>query len=86
MTLDAGILHGKEHRGPYRKSGIFDRTCRPGGSCPYCRGNRAHKNDLKILSANEAINEFLGTIEKRLWEKWEKDIIDDQTLPNTTSN
>jgi hypothetical protein len=39
VSLDKAIKHGKEHRKPYFRSGRFDRTCRPGGSCPYCRNN-----------------------------------------------
>jgi hypothetical protein len=40
MGLDKSIEHGKEHRAPYHRSGKFDRTCRPGGSCPWCQSNR----------------------------------------------
>ena len=43
MSLTKSILHGKEKRKPYYHSGRFDKTCRPHGSCPYCRGNRLHK-------------------------------------------
>lgn len=44
MSLDKGIEHGKEHRKPYYCSGKHDRTCRPNGSCSYCRCNRTHTN------------------------------------------
>lgn len=44
MSLCKAIKHGKEHRKPYYKSGRFDRTCRPGGSCPYCKSSRLHKH------------------------------------------
>jgi hypothetical protein len=44
MSLDKAILHGKEKRKPYYKSGKFDPTCRPHGGCPYCRKNRLHKH------------------------------------------
>jgi ferredoxin len=40
MSLAKAIKHGKEHRKPYRGSARFDHSCRPGGSCGYCRGNR----------------------------------------------
>lgn len=38
--LDKAIKHGKEKRKEYRKSQAFDRSCRHGGSCSYCSGNR----------------------------------------------
>lgn len=41
--LDKAIKHKKEKRSEYYKSGKYDRTCRPNGSCPYCKGNRLHK-------------------------------------------
>jgi len=40
MSLEKGIQHGKEKRRPYCRSGKHDRTCRPGGSCPWCKRNR----------------------------------------------
>ena len=43
--LDKAIKHGKERRQPYRRSRVFDRTCRNHGSCGYCEGNRTF--DLK---------------------------------------
>lgn len=38
--LDKAIKYGKEKRKEYRKSQAFDRSCRHGGSCSYCSGNR----------------------------------------------
>lgn len=40
MSLDKAIARGKEKRRPYYRAGRHDRTCRPGGSCPWCRENR----------------------------------------------
>lgn len=57
MSLDKGIAHGKELRKPYYKSGKFDPTCRPGGGCPYCKGNRMHSTKRRELSAREQIKE-----------------------------
>ncbi len=74
MSFDTAIHYGKEHRRPYRKSARFDATCRHGGSCPYCRSNRTHKNELRCIRADEAIAEFVEAIEKRLREKWKRDI------------
>ncbi len=53
MSLDKSIKHGKEKRKPYRKSARFDHSCRPGGSCGWCRGNRLHKHKKQELKANE---------------------------------
>jgi len=34
----------KSKRKEYRGSKRFDSSCRSHGSCPWCQGNRAHKN------------------------------------------
>ena len=50
--LDKAIEYGKEKRKPYYRSKRFDRSCRPGGSCPYCQGNRKYnfkKNSIRAL-------------------------------------
>lgn len=57
MGMDKAIAHGKEHRAPYHKSGKFDSTCRPGGGCPYCKGNRMHGDHKRQLSASDQIRE-----------------------------
>jgi len=51
MSLDKAVLHGKEHRKPYRGAKRFDLSCRPHGGgraypCPVCKGNRLYA-DLK---------------------------------------
>lgn len=43
MSFDKAILHGKEHRKPYRGGKAVDKTCRNHGSCPACLENRIHK-------------------------------------------
>lgn len=53
MSLDKSIKHGKEKRKPYYRSGKYDKTCRPNGSCPYCRNNRLHKH-----KKNDPINQI----------------------------
>ncbi len=40
----------------YRKSRAFDRSCRNGGSCAYCRGNRLHKHNKKIEQSSYSLN------------------------------
>ena len=39
----------------YYKSKRFDATCRPGGSCDWCRGNRSHSTDKRKAAANERL-------------------------------
>jgi hypothetical protein len=59
MSLDKAIASGKEHRKPYRRSGRFDRTCRPHGSCPYCKHNRFVGVRREEEKALDDINELL---------------------------
>lgn len=44
MGFEKAILHGKEHRKPFRGAELVDKTCRNHGSCPYCKENRTFKN------------------------------------------
>lgn len=44
MGFEKAILHGKEHRKPFRGAELADKTCRNHGSCPYCKENRTFKN------------------------------------------
>ncbi len=41
----------------YRKSRAIDASCRCGGSCDWCRGNRLHADEVKRLAAEEQIKE-----------------------------
>ena len=49
MSLDKAIKSGKERRKPYRKSKVFDKTCRNHGGCPYCEGNRKHSTEVRKM-------------------------------------
>jgi hypothetical protein len=44
MSFDNEYPNRKDRRKPYRKSARFDVTCRPGGECDYCKGNRTFRN------------------------------------------
>jgi len=57
MSLDRSINTGKEKRRPYYGSQLFDYSCRPHGSCPWCLRNRMHKRRVGEQSADEAIRE-----------------------------
>jgi hypothetical protein len=58
MSLEKGIQYGKEHRKPYYRSGRYDLTCRPNGSCPYCKSNRYHKHKKKHVSQIQEIRDL----------------------------
>jgi hypothetical protein len=64
MSLDKGIEHGKEHRKPYRKSGRFDASCRPGGDCPYCKGNRTINDRRDGITAREVMHEIVDELRR----------------------
>lgn len=55
MSLDKAVEHGKEHRAPYRRSRRFDRSCRHGGSCNYCRSNRTIGNQKLADKVQEGL-------------------------------
>lgn len=53
MSFDKNYPNRKDHRKEYRKSKKFDRTCRPGGSCPYCTANRLHSTQKRLLDSEQ---------------------------------
>ena len=53
MSLNKAIYYHKEYRKQYRKSKLFDHTCRNHGSCSYCLDNRLYKNKKRILNAED---------------------------------
>ena len=57
MSFEKDYPNRKDHRGKYYKSGKFDRTCRPNGGCPYCKGNRGHSTEKRRLSAEDKLND-----------------------------
>ncbi len=59
MSLDKAIEHGKEKRKPYYGAQAIDRTCRPHGSCEWCRSNRMYQQ----LKMEEASKQSLEEIE-----------------------
>lgn len=40
MSFDKNYQNRKDRREQYRRSKAIDRSCRNGGSCPICSGNR----------------------------------------------
>lgn len=60
MSLDKAILHGKEHRKPYRGGKAVANSCRNGGDCSFCKGNRLHRHDKKLEKAKSQLKEDLS--------------------------
>jgi hypothetical protein len=58
MSLEKAIASGKDRRAPYRRSGQFDRTCRPGGACPYCLENRRIQSLRELDRARESQRDY----------------------------
>lgn len=55
MSLDKAILHGKEHRKPYRGGKSVPYGCRNHGSCPWCAGKREYKVKKRKLALDQQI-------------------------------
>lgn len=47
MSFDKNYPNRKDKRKPYHGSKAFDRSCRTGGNCPWCEGNR-RVQELKL--------------------------------------
>lgn len=46
MSFDKEYPKRKDWRKQYQGSASFDRSCRPGGDCPWCLGRRLFKSRL----------------------------------------
>jgi hypothetical protein len=57
VSFDKDYPNRKDNREKYRKSQRVDRTCRPGGSCPYCASGRQHKRRVAEERAKEEMEE-----------------------------
>ena len=57
MSFDNNWPKRKDHRKPYYKSEVWDRTCRNHGSCGWCSTSRAHKNKRREPIVLEHRNE-----------------------------
>ena len=40
-------------RKAYTKAKAVDKSCRNGGTCPYCKGNRLYKNRKRLNKSKE---------------------------------
>ena len=55
MSMDRAIASGKERRRPYRGSRAFDPSCRHGGSCSWCEGNRTVRAKREAAAARDQL-------------------------------
>lgn len=49
--------NGKTFKKPYRKSRVFDKTCRSHGGCPACYANRMYSTWKRIANAEDTKEE-----------------------------
>ena len=58
MSLDKAIEYGKEKRKPYYGAQAIDCTCRPHGSCEWCRSNRMYQQLKMEEASRQALEEM----------------------------
>lgn len=64
MSFDKDYPNRKDKLKPYHKSKRFDRTCRTGGDCPWCIGNRTYKRKLVEDMAFGHVREYKDAIKE----------------------
>lgn len=57
MAFDNEYPNRKDWRGKYGDSRDIDHTCRAGGSCPWCRGNRLFAIRKMLEKAKQEVKE-----------------------------
>jgi hypothetical protein len=57
MGFDKKYPNRKDKRKQYYKSGAVDKSCRPGGSCPWCAGNREHNTKKRLMRSKDSEKE-----------------------------
>lgn len=63
MSFDRHYPNRKDQRRSYYGSAAFDRSCRPGGSCPHCRRNYQAKQKRLAEIEDTARNAFIEASE-----------------------
>lgn len=58
MSLDKAIKYGKEKRKLYYGAQAIDCTCRPHGSCEWCRSNRLYQQLKMEEASRQALEEM----------------------------
>lgn len=63
MSFDNYYPNRKDRRKPFRKSKVFDVSCRCHGGCSYCFGNRNYSNKKRLLEIEYQIKHFDELVE-----------------------
>lgn len=63
MAFDKAIKSGKEHRRQYYGPTKHDTSCRPGGGCPWCEGNRTYNDRRRRRATEEELKSRMTTID-----------------------
>lgn len=58
MAFDNDYPNRKDRRKPYRKSKVFDTSCRNHGSCGYCEQNRRFFDTKRRAAAAQDIKDY----------------------------
>ena len=67
----------RTYRRPYvRPAEKASASCRPGGSCPYCKGNRFHSDQIRAIRADQTYTDALTEFPGKIWAK-----VSARTLP-----
>lgn len=48
----------RTYKKPYSKSKRFDSGCRNHGSCNYCKDNRTHPDEVRLIISEEKLKEW----------------------------
>lgn len=62
MSFDNHYPKRKDWRQPYRKSKAFDRSCRNGGRCSYCRDARLFSKRRELFNAKDKMMDASNVI------------------------
>jgi len=81
MGFDKSYPNRKDWRKPYQKGSAqaCSGSCRPGGSCPYCKDNRMHSTKKRELSAKDKMNE---TFAQQVLRAMREAALEDGALPD----
>lgn len=61
MSFYKHFPNRKDWRKPYQHTAAaFDSSCRPNGSCSYCRSNRKHSEIKRKMRAQASLKRFLN--------------------------
>lgn len=66
MSFDKHYPNRKDKRKQHRGSKSFDRSCRPGGSCPWCADGRKHADKRRepVVTFDDIKREYEDDLRK----------------------